>query len=70
MPRTSYWFWVAPFKLAEGSTEEVGDWSDIKVISTYDNQDISQDSLGHHASVVTKKQEKWVNFEKQGLVYG
>jgi len=48
----------------EGNIEDTGEWSDIKIISTFDNQDISVESLGHHAQALTKKQEKWANFEK------
>jgi hypothetical protein len=68
MPRTSYRFKVVPFKTDEESNEIHGEWSDIKLINTYDCQDIHQGTLGHHASVLMKKQEKWINFEKQGLI--
>lgn len=44
-------------------------WSDIKVINTHDNQELQADSMGHHAQIITKKNEKWANFEKPGLIY-
>jgi hypothetical protein len=68
MPRTSYRFKVVPFKTDEDNNEIHGEISDIKLINTYDCQDIHQGTLGHHASVLMKKQEKWINFEKQGLI--
>lgn len=68
MPRTSYRFKVVPFKTDDDGTEILGEWSDIRLINTYDNQDIHPNTLGHHASVLMKKQEKWINFEKQGLI--
>lgn len=53
----------------ETGEEIKGDWSDIKTIQTFDVQEITQESCGHHAQIVSKKQEKWINFEKQGIVY-
>ena len=64
MPRTSYWFRVAPFKLLDNAQEKMGEWSEIKVISTYDYQEICQESMGHHAQIISKKNERWANFEK------
>jgi hypothetical protein len=68
MPRTAYRFKVVPFKVEEDGKETLGECSDIKQINTFDYQDINSTSLGHHANIVMKKQEKWVNFEKQGLI--
>ena len=68
MPRTAYRFKVVPFKTDEEGKEILGECSDIKLINTHDNQDIHANTLSHHASVLMKKQEKWISFEKQGLV--
>ena len=68
MPRTAYRFKVVPFRLDEEGKEILGETSDIKQINTFDNQDVNSNALGHHANILTKKHEKWINFEKQGLV--
>lgn len=68
IPRTTYRFKVVPFRSNESGEDEFGECSDIKQINTFDYQDIHQSSLGHHASILMKKQEKWINFEKQGLI--
>ena len=68
MPRTAYRFKVVPFKIDDEGKEVLGEWSDIKLINTFDNQDVHPITLGHHASLIMKKQEKWVSFEKQGLI--
>jgi hypothetical protein len=68
MPRTAYRFKVIPFRLDENGEEEFGETSEIKQINTYDYQDIHPSTLGHHANIIMKKQEKWINFEKQGLI--
>ena len=67
MPRTAYRFKVVPFRVDDDGKEIYGDTSDIKQINTFDNQDLNVSTLGHHANVVMKKHEKWLNFEKQGL---
>jgi hypothetical protein len=54
MPRTAYRFKVSPFKIDENGKEIVGEWSDIKSISTYDFQDINPTSCAHHANIITK----------------
>lgn len=68
MPRTAYRFKVVPFRVDDDGKEVFGETSDIKQINTFDNQDVNATTLGHHASILMKKQEKWVNFEKQGLI--
>lgn len=68
MPRTAYRFKVVPFQIDEEGKEVLGETSDIKQINTYDYQDVNPVTLGHHATMIMKKQEKWINFEKQGLI--
>lgn len=65
LPKTSYRFRVAPML---GDTK--GDWGEIITITTYDYQKIDTSSFGAHASIITRAQEKYIQFDKPGIIFG
>lgn len=67
LPKTSYRFRVAPVALG---TEEQGEWSEVATITTFDQQGIDPSSCGQHAIWTSRGSEKFLTFEKAGIVTG
>lgn len=63
LPKTSYRFRVAAV-LAEGK----GEWSEVITVTTFDMQKIDQNSFAAHANVVCRAQEKYIQFDKPGVI--
>jgi len=67
LPKTSYRFRVAP--VAAGF-EEQGEWSEVATITTLDQQGIDPASCGQHAIWTSRGSERFLTFEKAGIVTG
>lgn len=65
LPKTSYRFRVSP-QIGESK----GDWSEIITVTTHDTQKIDVNSFGAHANIVTRAQEKYIQFDKPGVIFG
>ena len=65
LPKTSYRFRVAPIL-----GDNKGDWSEIITVTTFDLQRVEGSTFGAHATVVTRAHEKYIQFEKPGIIFG
>lgn len=65
LPKTSYRFRVAPMSL---SPETVGEWSEVASIATFDQQCIDPQTCGQHAIWTVRGSDKFLSFEKAGIV--
>jgi hypothetical protein len=65
LPKTSYRFRVSPMI---GETK--GEWSEIITVTTFDHQKIDATTFGAHASIITRAQEKFIQFDKPGTIFG
>ncbi|CAG9312025.1 unnamed protein product [Blepharisma stoltei] len=65
LPKTSYRFRVSP---SLASTDEKGDWSEVVTIGTHDAQKIDASTLGTHATMIARGSEKWIQFDRAGIV--
>jgi hypothetical protein len=63
LPKTSY-----RFRVAAALAETKGDWSEVVTVPTFDYQKIDPGSFAAHASEVLRGQEKFLQFDKPGLV--
>jgi hypothetical protein len=67
LPKTSYRFRVAPL---QAGSEEQGEWSEVATITTFDQQGIDPTSCGQHAIWTSRGTERFLTFEKAGIVTG
>jgi hypothetical protein len=65
LPKTSYRFRIAS---ANRTTGDYGEWSEVVTITTNDSQSIDPNTCGVHASIITRANEKWVQFDRPGTV--
>ena len=65
LPKTSYRFRVSPF-----IGENKGEWSEIITVTTFDYQKIDINTFGAHANIITRAQEKYIQFDKPGVIFG
>lgn len=64
LPKTTYRFRVAPCD--ENSNQ--GCWSEILSVSTMDLQTLDESTFKNTASVVKRGEEKWIQFERAGII--
>lgn len=63
LPKTSY-----RFRVAASLNENKGEWSEVITVTTFDLQRIDQGSFAAHANVVSRAQEKFIQFDKPGVI--
>ena len=63
LPKTSY-----RFRVAAALNEVPGDWSEIVTVTTLDYQRVDPASFAAHANLVSRANEKFVQFDKPGMV--
>lgn len=66
LPKTSYRFRIAS---VNKSTNDYGEWSEVVTITTNDAQSVDPTTCGVHASIITRANEKWVQFDRPGTVF-
>ena len=63
LPRTSY-----RFRVAASAGDQTSSWSEVVTIVTHDSQKINSATCGTHANIACRGSEKWVQFDKPGIV--
>jgi len=67
LPKTAYRFRVREMDEESGT---LGNWSEVASVVTYEEQNIDEKTCLNKANVIKRAKEKWIHFEKAGIVLG